>query len=116
MGEPRCVASLLHLYKEVPHALKSIPFLLLSYLERGSVSGAAYEERSFSTIRTPSCCWIQVFASAASLDLEPGGHRLLRTCVELRGATRVALEVRLLPLHDLEVGVVGFINNAYAGA
>ena len=42
-------------------------------------------------------------ASAASLDLEPGGRRLLRTFVELLGATHVALEVRLLPLHDLEV-------------
>ena len=44
-------------------------------------------------------------ASAVSLDLEPRDRRLLRTCVELRGVTRVALEVRLLPLHHLEVGI-----------
>ena len=89
--------------------------LILSYLERGSVSGAAYEERSLSTLRTPPCFEIQSSTSAALLDLELGGRHLHRTCVELRGATRVALGVRLLPLHDLEVGFVGFIDNVCAG-
>ena len=89
--------------------------LLLSYFERGSVFGAAYGEGSLSTIRTPPCCQIQSSASPAMLDLEPGGHHLHRTRVELRGATRVALGVRLLPLHDLEVSFVGFIGNVCAG-
>ena len=60
--------------------------LFLSYLERGSDSGAAYEERVLSTIRTPLCCWVQVFTSAALLDLEPGGRHPHRMCVEPRGA------------------------------
>ena len=83
------------------------PILSLSLirLSCGSAIGATHGLREFSPpYAHHRAAGSKSSASAASLDLEPGGRRLHRMCVELRGATRVAPEVRLLPLHDLKVG------------
>ena len=90
MGEPRELAHPSPLYIVVPLCLVLHPIPShLSYLERGSDSGAAYEERTLYSVSTPPCFRIHFPTSAALLDLEPGGRLPHRTCAETARHHRV---------------------------
>jgi hypothetical protein len=116
MGEPRGVASLLHLYKELPPCLEIHPISfffsptlsVVPFLElrtRREVSPLyAHRRAGRSNLPLPLLCWIW--------SPEVVIHTVR---VWNREAPSFGAGSCLLPLHDLEVGYVVFIVNVCAG-